>query len=120
MAASGGYYVATPGTKIIAQPGTLTGSIGVVTGKLVTAGLFEKILFHREIISRGKHAGYLSGAQPFTEEERQSLRDTIIQIYEQFLNRVSTSRDMSRAEVDAMGGGRVWTGHQAKEHGLVD
>jgi len=120
VAASGGYYVATPGTKIIAQPGTLTGSIGVVTGKLVTAGLFEKILFHREIISRGKHAGYFSSAQPFTEEERKSLRVSIECIYEQFLNRVSVSRDMTRDEVDAVGGGRVWTGHQAKEHGLVD
>ena len=120
VAASGGYYVATPGTKIIAQPGTLTGSIGVVTGKLVTAGLFEKILFHREIISRGKHAGYLSGAQPFTDEERQSLRNLIDQIYGQFLKRVADSRDMTRDEVDAIGGGRVWTGHQAKEHGLVD
>jgi len=120
VAASGGYYIATPGAKIIAQPGTVTGSIGVVIGKLVTAGLYEKILFHREIISRGKHAGYVSGAQPFTDEERQSLKDTIVQIYEQFLSRVSVSRDMTRDEVDAIGGGRVWTGHQAKEHGLVD
>ena len=120
MAASGGYYVATPGAKIIAQPGTLTGSIGVLSGKLVTAGLFEKILFHREVLRRGKHAGYYSGAQPFTEEERESLWDSISQIYEQFLNRVSVSRDMTRDEVDAIGGGRVWTGHQAKEHRLVD
>jgi protease-4 len=120
VAASGGYYVATPGAKIIAQPGTLTGSIGVVTGKLVTAGLYEKILFHREIISRGKHAGYLSAAQPFTDEERKSLRALIECIYEQFLNRVSVSRDMTRDEVDAVGGGRVWTGSQAKAHGLVD
>lgn len=120
MAASGGYYVATPGAKIIAQPGTLTGSIGVLSGKLVTAGLFEKILFHREILSRGKHAGYYSGAHPFTEEERQSLWDLISQVYEQFLNRVSVSRGMTRDEVDTVAGGRVWTGHQAKEHGLVD
>ncbi|MCK4571282.1 signal peptide peptidase SppA [Candidatus Bipolaricaulota bacterium] len=120
MAASGGYYVATPGAKIIAQPGTVTGSIGVLSGKLVTAGLFEKILFHREIVSCGKHAGYYSGAQSFTEDERQSLWDSISQIYEQFLNRVSDSRDMTRDEVDAVAGGRVWTGSQAKERGLVD
>lgn len=119
-AASGGYYVATPGAKIIAQPGTLTGSIGVLSGKLVTEGLFEKLLFHREILSRGKHAGYYSGTQPFTEDERKSLWDSISQVYEQFLNRVSVSRDMTRNEVDAVGGGRVWTGYQAKEHGLVD
>ena len=120
VAASGGYYVATPGAKIIAQPGTLTGSIGVVTGKLVTAGLYEKILFHRETISRGKHAGYFSGAQPFTDEERQSLRNSIDQIYGQFVKRVADSRGMSAEDVVAVGGGRVWTGAQAKEHGLVD
>jgi protease IV len=120
VAASGGYYVATPGAQIIAQPGTLTGSIGVVTGKLVTAGLYEKILFHREIISRGKHAGYYSGAQPFTDEERQSLRNSIDQIYGQFLQRVSDSRDMTIDAVDAVAGGRVWTGAQAQAHGLVD
>lgn len=120
VAASGGYYVATPGAKIIAQPGTLTGSIGVLSGKLVTAGLYEKILFHREIISRGKHSGFYSSAQPFTEDERQSVWESISQTYEQFLDRVSVSRDMSRDAVDAIAGGRVWTGNQAKEHGLVD
>jgi len=119
-AASGGYYIATPGSTIIAQPGTLTGSIGVVTGKLVTAGLYEKILFHREIISRGKHASYYSGARPFTDEERQSLHHSIDQIYGQFLKRVSDSRHLSTGDVDAVGGGRVWTGAQAKRHGLID
>jgi len=120
VAASGGYYIATPGAEIIAQPGTVTGSIGVVTGKLVTAGLYEKILFHREIISRGKHAGYVSGAQPFTDEERQSLRNSIDQIYEQFVKRVSDSRNMTADAVMAVGGGRVWTGSQARTHGLID
>ena len=120
VAASGGYYIATPGAKIIAQPGTITGSIGVVTGKRVTDGLYEKILFHREIISRGTHAGYFSGAQPFTDEERQSLRNSIDQIYGQFVKRVSDSRDMTADAIKAVGGGRVWTGSQAKAHGLVD
>jgi protease-4 len=120
VAASGGYYVATPGAKILAQPGTLTGSIGVLSGKLVTAGLYEKILFHRETLSRGKHAGFYSGAQPFTDDERQALWESIQGIYEQFLTRVTESRGMSRDEVDAIGGGRVWTGAQAKAHGLVD
>ncbi len=120
VAASGGYYIATPGASIIAQPGTLTGSIGVVTGKLVTAGMYEKLLFHREIIRRGKHAGYSSGAQPFTDEERQSLRNAIDQIYGQFVKRVSESRNMTADEVKAVGGGRVWTGAQALAHGLVD
>jgi len=120
MAASGGYYVATPGASIVAQPGTITGSIGVLSGKLVTAGLFEKLQMHRETLSRGLHAGYFSGARPFTDEERASMWDTIVAIYEQFLDRVAVSRSMSRDDVDAVGGGRVWTGRQALERGLVD
>ncbi len=120
VAASGGYYVSTPGTKILAQPGTLTGSIGVLSGKLVTAELFEKILFHRETLKRGEHAGYYSGGEPFTDDERASLWNAITAIYGQFLERVSHSRGLSRDDVDAIGGGRVWTGHQAKERGLID
>ncbi len=120
VAASGGYYVATPGSRIVAQPGTITGSIGVLSGKVVNAGLYEKILFHREILKRGKHAGYYSAAEPFTEEERASLWTSITTVYEQFLSRVSECRGLTRDAVDAVGGGRVWTGQQALEHGLVD
>jgi protease IV len=120
LAASGGYYVATPASKIIAHPATRTGSIGVLTGKLVTSGLFEKILFQRDVLSRGRHAGYYANTQPFTDEERRCLRASISEIYEQFLARVSSARGMSRDAVDAVGGGRVWTGSQAKERGLVD
>ncbi len=120
VAGSGGYYVSTPGAKIIAQPGTVTGSIGVLMGKIVTRSLFEKILFHQEVLSRGRRAAYFSSTRPFTEEERQALRSAIGAIYEQFLGRVAASRNMTRDEVDAVGGGRVWTGSQALERGLVD
>lgn len=120
VAASGGYYIATPGTKILAQPGTLTGSIGVLSGKLVNAGLYEKLLFHREILRRGEHAGYYAGDQPFTDEERQSIWESINTIYQQFIGRVAESRGMTLEAVDAIGGGRVWTGAQALENGLVD
>ncbi len=120
VAGSGGYYVATPGARIIAQPGTITGSIGVLMGKIVTAGMLEKILFRQEALTRGKRAGYFSSTRPFTEEERRTLRSAIEAIYEQFLKRVAASRKMSRDEVDAVGGGRVWTGSQAQERGLVD
>jgi len=120
VAASGGYYVATPGASIVAQPGTITGSIGVLTGKIITSGMFEKLRVHRETLVRGEHAGYYSSTRPFTDEERTSLRETIVTIYEQFLERVAVSREMSRDEVDAVGGGRVWTGRQALERGLVD
>jgi len=120
VAGSGGYYVATPGAKIIAQPGTVTGSIGVIMGKLVTTGLFQKLLFRREVLSRGEHASYFSSTRPFTDEERRTLRSAIGVVYEQFLERVASSRNMSREQVDAAGGGRVWTGSQARERGLVD
>ena len=120
VAASGGYYIATPGARILAQPGTITGSIGVLSGKVVNAGLYEKILFHREINRRGEHSGYYAADKPFSEQERQSIWESINGIYQQFIGRVSESRNLSLEAVDAVGGGRVWTGAQALEHGLVD
>ena len=120
VAASGGYYVATPGARILAQPGTITGSIGVLTGKFVNAGLYEKLLWHREIVSRGAHAELMSGSRPFTEDERRGMWEQINRTYSVFLDRVMASRGMTREAVDAVGGGRVWTGRQALEHGLID
>jgi len=120
VAASGGYFVATPGQKILAQPGTITGSIGVLAGKLVNAGLYEKLLWHREVVSRGEHAELFASSRPFTEQERRGLFEQISRTYDVFLDRVMTSRGMTREAVDAVGSGRVWTGRQAKEHGLVD
>ena len=120
VAASGGYYVATPGAWIMAQPGTLTGSIGVLSGKLVNVGLFEKLLFHRETVERGDHAGFYSASRPFTESERAQVHVMIRSIYDLFLERVCDSRALTREAADAVAGGRVWTGRQALEHGLVD
>ena len=119
-AASGGYYVSTPGTHVVAQPGTITGSIGVLTGKIVNAGLYEKLLIQREAVTRGEHAEYISGVREFTEEERNQLRELIHEAYGLFLDRVSQSRDMTVEAIDAVASGRVWTGRQALEHGLVD
>ena len=120
VAASGGYYVATPGTYIIAQPGTITGSIGVIAGKLVNAGLYEKLLFHREVIARGEHAEYFSGSRELSAEEREQLTGLIHEAYDLFLDRVSESRNLTKEAVDAVASGRVWTGRQALEHGLID
>lgn len=120
VAGSGGYYVATPGRWIVAQPGTLTGSIGVLYGKLVSGGMLEKLHINRERISRGARAAFYDPGQPFTEEEHDQVWRFIQRIYDVFLDRVSSSRHMSREEVDAIGGGRVWTGRQALERGLVD
>jgi protease-4 len=120
VAASGGYYVCTPAQWISAQPSTLTGSIGVLAGKFVTGALWDKLLFRRESIYRGQQADFDSGERPYSDEERQSLTEDIHRVYDVFLDRVMASRRMSRDEVDAVAGGRVWTGRQAQERGLVD
>ena len=119
-AASGGYYVSTPAQWITAQPGTLTGSIGVLSGKVITAGLLDKLLFHRESISRGGHADFYDAERPFNDEERKTVREHIERVYDVFLDRVTASRNISRQAADIICGGRVWTGRQALEHGLVD
>lgn len=119
-AASGGYYITTPADYIFAHPLTITGSIGVLGGKLVDEGLIEKLLFHREIISRGKSALFNDSSRPYTEEERERVWKKIQRTYTIFLQRVAKGREMRLEEVDAVGGGRVYTGRQAKEKGLVD
>jgi protease-4 len=120
IAGSGGYYVATPAHWIVAQPGTLTGSIGVVTAKLVNSPLFDKLYATRRVFERGENVSIMSGLAPFNDAERQIVRQTITRIYEQFVERVAHSRKLTIEQVDAIGGGRVWTGLQAKENGLVD
>ena len=120
VAASGGYYVATPARWIVAQPGTITGSIGVILGKAVTEGLYKKIRFNRMEFTRGANMDIGSDRAPYTDDQRAQVRASIERIYDQFTMRVADSRGISQAEVDAVGGGRVWTGQQAFEHGLVD
>ena len=120
IAASGGYYVCTPAQWISAQPGTITGSIGVLSGKLVAAGLLDKLLFHRESIGRGLHADFHGTDRPFNEEDRKTVRDNIERVYDVFLDRVTSGRMISREDAEAVAGGRVWTGSQAMERGLVD
>ncbi|MGD2205616.1 MAG: S49 family peptidase [Anaerolineae bacterium] len=120
QATSGGYYVSTPANAIIAQPTTLTGSIGIWGGKVVTRKLFAKIQAHREIISRGKAAGLYADAAPFSDQERAKVRADIGAGYERFKARVAEGRGMSDEEVEAVARGRVWTGEQALDRGLVD
>src|SRR5260370_13618393 len=119
-AASGGYLVATPGQWIVARPGTLTGSIGVFTGKLVTSDLFSKLLVNRETVAFGKHVTREGDDDAFTDEERTIVQQEIGRIYELFLESVGESRRMTRDEVHPVAGGRVWTGSQALERKLVD
>jgi len=120
VAGSGGYWVSTPGRYIMAQPGTITGSIGVLMGKIVLGEMLDKLFFGRETISRGKHVLIDDGEEPFSEEERAMVWENINRTYDQFLDIVSKSRKKSREDVDAIGKGRVWTGQQALENGLVD
>lgn len=120
VAASGGYYIATPARWIVAQPGTITGSIGVITAKPVTNGLWEKLRVNRVEFTRGLNATLYSDAAPFSEAQRAQMQQSITHIYEQFVARVARSRRMTPAAVDAVSAGRVWTGTQAKERGLVD
>ncbi len=120
VAASGGYYVATPGQRIYAQPNTITGSIGVIYGKFALGKLMEKLFVRREAISRGEAALFYDPDQPWSEAQRAKIWNSIQRIYGLFLERVADSRNMEPEAVDAIGGGRVWTGRQAHEHGLVD
>ena len=120
VAASGGYYVATPAQWIVAQPGTITGSIGVINGKPTTQGMFEKLRANRVELMRGANASYGSDVQPLTPEQEDQMRKSILSIYDLFTRRVAESRNMTQEQVDAIGGGRVWTGEQALENGLVD
>ena len=120
LAASGGYYVAMAAPNIVAQPGTLTGSIGIYGGKFVTGGTYEKLGAHIEGVTIGRNAGLESPQRPFNESERQKLREQIGSFYKGFVEKVAAARKMPFARVDQLAQGRVWTGAQAQQHGLVD
>ena len=120
VAGSGGYYIATPAHWIVAQPGTITGSIGVIMGKLINSELLRKLRFNAFSYLRGDNADLVAGDNPFSDDQRALIRESVEHIYQQFLERVADSRDMTAAEIDGIGGGRVWTGQQALDNGLVD
>ncbi len=120
QAASGGYYVSAPANVIVAQPATMTGSIGIWGGKFVVAGLLDKLRVGRETLQRGDRAGLYDGTIPFTAEEREVLRREIGAGYTRFKARVAQGRGMTPEQVEEIARGRVWTGRQALEQGLVD
>jgi protease-4 len=120
VAASGGYYMAAPATTIVAEPGTLTGSIGVVTGKFVLQGALDKLGIGAAAATNGPMAAMNSPFQPFSKDERARVEDQLHATYELFLKRVAEGRREDVAKVDAVAQGRVWTGRQARERGLVD
>ena len=114
VTASGGYYVAVPADVIVAQPATLTGSIGVVGGKLAIGGTLDKLGINVEAVSDGTMAEMNSPFSPYTEEARDRVQRQIDGTYETFLQRVAAGRDMTRDDVHAIGQGRVWTGRQGQ------
>ena len=120
VAGSGGYWVSTPASWIVARPGALTGSIGVLSGKLVTGGLWSKLLLNRETVAFGQHATIETDERPYSEEERAIVKTEIDRIYKQFLEVVGKARKMSAGDVHPIAAGRVWTGRQAFERKLVD
>ena len=117
VAASGGYYISMGCDKIFAEAGTLTGSIGVVGGKIVTEGLFNKVGVTTDVISRGKNSGMLSSQSKFTASEREVWKAMMDKIYQQFTEKAAAGRHMKLAELQKLAGGRVWSGRQAKKRG---
>lgn len=120
QATSGGYYISAPASAIIAQPLTLTGSIGIWGGKLVTADLYRRLRIRREVIQRGIRAGFWAEDAPFSETERQALQQSLEVAYGRFKARVAEGRGMEPTRVEENARGRIWTGRQALERGLVD
>jgi protease-4 len=120
VAASGGYYIAVPANAIVAQPGTITGSIGVVTGKYVLKGGLDKLGVGIDSVSEGRFAQMYSPFRPFTPLERAKVEGQMLTTYDLFVSRVAEGRGASAESIDAIAQGRVWTGKQASELGLVD
>lgn len=120
LAASGGYWISMGADAIVAEPATLTASIGVVGGKFDLGGLYEWVGLHWEILQRGRHADLFTDAHGFTEEQREIVRASMEGFYREFVSRVGEGRKMKREDVERAARGRVWTGQQARDLGLVD
>lgn len=121
VAASGGYYISCNANKIIAEPTTITGSIGVFMGKPVVKGLYDWLGITNEYVMRGKNAGIFRETEKWTPEERAKMEEQTNKIYfDNFLPKVSKGRNIEMEKANSIGQGRVWTGTQAKENGLID
>lgn len=119
-AASGGYWVVVDADRIFAQPGTLTGSIGVFGGKASFAGLWEKIGVNWDSVSMGGNAGLWSPNKGYDAQGRAAISRMLDDVYDAFIERVAKGRKFAPDVVESMAGGRVWTGRQAKDRGLID
>lgn len=120
VAASGGYYIACNANKIVAEPSTITGSIGVVGGKPVIKGFYDWIGVSNEYVLRGKNAGMFRESEKFSDSERAKFQEFLKQTYDDFTSKVAKGRGKEQTYIDSIGQGRVWTGSQGREKGLVD
>ena len=120
VAASGGYYIASPATKIIANPGTITGSIGVIMEIPNLEGLMNKIGVKTEVVKSGKHKDLVSTFRGIRKEDREILQGVLDNVHEQFIMAVADGRKMSPADVRKIADGRIFTGEQAIKAGLID
>jgi protease-4 len=120
VAASGGYYISMGADRIFAEPGTVTGSIGVVGGKLAVKGLYNHIGMDTETISRGKNSGIFSATEKFSPSERVLVEKMMKTVYKQFTSKAAKGRDMDLDDLEKLAGGQVYTGRVAKRNGLVD
>jgi protease IV len=121
VAASGGYYISTGANKIVAEPSTITGSIGVFAGKPVLKGFYDWLGISNEYLLRGKQAGMFRESEKFTPEERTKFEELVKRTYyEDFVPKVAKGRNKTPEYVDSVAQGRVWTGAQGRDRGLVD
>jgi protease-4 len=120
VAASGGYWLSANADKIFALPSTLTGSIGVVGGKVTLQGLAKKLDINIEAVRYGENAGFWSMTEPFNEDQAKSFGVMLDATYDSFITRVAEGRGMTLEEAEKVAKGRVWTGTQALERGLID
>ena len=120
VAASGGYYISMAADKIFAEPGTLTGSIGVVGGKMALRGLLDKVGINVQTISRGKNASSFSAIDPFSASEREAWHRMMKDTYHQFTAKAAEGRKMDADKLEKLAQGRIFTGRMAVENGLVD
>ena len=120
VAASGGYYISCGANKIVAEPSTITGSIGVVGGKPVVKGLYDWLGITNEYVLRGKNAGMFRESEKFDDSERKKIEEFLGNTYDDFITKVGKGRSRDKKDIDAIGQGRVWTGQQGKDKGLVD
>lgn len=120
LGASGGYYIAMPAQVIVAHPATLTGSIGIYTGKFALAGAMEKIGVSTETVTSGVNADIYSPFERFSPPQRDRVQEYMQGFYSNFIEKAAQSRNMTPEQIDQVAQGRVWTGRQAREHGLID